>query len=108
MILWMITVAQFEMFTGIGAMKSFSVEVNDLPDERLFKLAAPKCTHVPRGKMSAAVRLMPASPNVDEIVLGRPVLLSSVVEPVRVLGAFGGFRSMTSWPLTDPRRRQST
>src|SRR5947208_313035 len=98
----MMTVPQLEMLTGIGAMKSFSVDVKDWPDERLFRLAAPKCTHELRGKMFAAVRLIPASPNVDETVLGSPVLLSKTVVPVRVLGAPGAFRSMTSCPLTEP------
>ena len=61
-------VPQFEMFTGIGAMKSFSVEVNDWPDERLFKLAALKLWHVPGVNTPALVRSMPASPKVDEMV----------------------------------------
>ena len=43
-------VPQLEMLTGIGAMKSFSSEVNDLPDERLLRQAAPKFAHTFGGK----------------------------------------------------------
>jgi len=32
-----ISVPQFEMFTAIGAMKSFSSELKELPEERLFR-----------------------------------------------------------------------
>ena len=50
----MISVPQFEMFTGMGAMKSFSSEVKELPEERLFRVAEPKCLQTPGGKMPAA------------------------------------------------------
>ena len=62
MYLWTLSLPQFAMFTGIGAMKSFSSAGNDA-EERLFRNAEPKCTHWFCGNTFAAVRLMPASPN---------------------------------------------
>ena len=63
--LWITIAPQFEMFTGTGAMKSFNSEVNELPEDRLFSVAEPKCVHWLAGKMLAPVRLMAASPNVE-------------------------------------------
>src|SRR6266536_630158 len=59
--LWMFTVPQFVMFTGTGAMKSFSSEPNELPEERLFRYAEPKCSHTPGGKMPEPVGLVPVT-----------------------------------------------
>src|SRR6266849_1426408 len=87
---------QLLMFTGIGAMKSFSVEVNDWPDERLFRSAAPKCWHTFCEKTPAPVRLMRASPNVDDIDPFFDVL------PLSVLGFPGGLLSVTSALFTEP------
>ena len=56
-------VPQLLMFTGCGAMKSLTSAGNDA-DERLFRNALPKPSHVPGGKTPAAVRLIAASPKV--------------------------------------------
>src|SRR6266536_5425679 len=84
---------QFEMSTGIGAMKSFNSDVNELPDERLFRDAAPKCSHTLVGKMFESVRLMPTSPNVE--------LTPFLVLPSRVRGLPGGLVSNAGALLTD-------
>src|SRR5262245_54576507 len=84
------------MFTGIGAMKSFSDDVNDWPDERLFSIAAPRWKHRFGGKTCASVRLIAASPNVDDT---EPLLATL---PASVLGALGGLLSMTFVLFTAP------
>jgi len=60
--LMMLTVPQLLMFTGTGAMKSFSSAPKD-DDARLLIMALPNALHVPDGNTPAAVRLMAASPN---------------------------------------------
>ena len=61
--------SQFETSIGSGAMKSLISAVNEL-DERLFRYAFPKLTHLLAsppfviGRMPAASRLILASPNV--------------------------------------------
>src|SRR5262245_29953568 len=85
----MITWPQFVMFTGIGEMKSFSEDVNDWPDERLFSIAAPRWKHLSAGNTCASVRLIAASPNVEDT----DPLLATL--PARVLGALGGLKSIT-------------
>src|SRR5512144_838366 len=82
-----VIVPQLLMLTGIVAMKSFSSEENELPEERLFSVAEPKCLHTPDEKMPEPVRLIPASPKVE--------LTPFFVLPSRVNGAFGGFVSVT-------------
>src|SRR5438874_2928571 len=77
------TSPQLEMFTGIGAMKSLISDVNELPEERLFRYAEPRWKHVPWGKRPAPVRLMPASPNVESLDLTAP-FRSSVWSPGRI------------------------
>src|SRR6266540_3260442 len=62
--LMMLILPQLLMFTGCGAMKSFTSAGNDA-DERLFRNALPKPLQVPGGKTPAAVRLMDASPKVS-------------------------------------------
>src|SRR5437867_1055772 len=61
--LWMFTVPQLVIFTGTGATKSLTSEVNDA-DERLFRNTLPKASHTPGGKTPAAVKLMAVSPKV--------------------------------------------
>src|SRR6266487_2986872 len=85
--LWILIVPQLEMLIGTGATKSFSSEPNELPEERLFRKAAPKCSHTPGGKMPEPVRLMPASPKVE--------LMPFFVFPAKMNGAFGGLVSVT-------------
>src|SRR5829696_9898653 len=48
----MITVPQFVMLTGLGAMKSYSCEVKE-SDARLFTKALPNDSHVPGSKMKS-------------------------------------------------------
>src|SRR5262249_29016877 len=86
-------VPQLEMLIGIGATKSFSSEPNELPEERLFSQMSPKCLHTLGGKIPAAVKLMPASPNVE--------LIPFFVFPDNVLGLPGGLLSVTSALFTD-------
>src|SRR6266542_178959 len=85
--LWMFTVAQHVLLMWIGEMKSLSSEPNELPEERLFRYAAPKCSHTFGGKMPEPVRLIPASPKVE--------LIPFFVFPSRVRGAPGGLVSVT-------------
>ena len=70
---------QLERLIGIGAMKSFSSEVKELPDERLFSEARPKCSQTLVEKMPESVRLIAASPKVE--------LIPFLVFPSRVRGA---------------------
>src|SRR5215212_4161070 len=90
--LWMFTVPQFVMLTGMGAMKSFNSEVNELPEERLFRVTAPKCWHVVVENIPEPVRLIPASPKVE--------LMPFFVFPSRVRGAPGGLVSITGARFT--------
>src|SRR5215470_5746371 len=53
--LMIVTVPQLLMFTGTGAMKSFTSAPNDA-EARLFTNALPKALQVPAGKTFAAVR----------------------------------------------------
>ena len=48
----MMTVPQFVMFIGIGAMKSFSCDVKQ-SDERHLTIAVPNDSHVPASKMKS-------------------------------------------------------
>ena len=63
--LWMITVAQLEMFTSAGPTRSFICAVPELPELRLTPNARPKDRHdvAVTGNTSASVRSMIASPN---------------------------------------------
>ena len=42
--------AQLVMFTGIGAMKSFTADVNE-SEERLFRYALPNVVQLPVGRI---------------------------------------------------------
>src|SRR6266498_2624128 len=77
---------QLLMFTGTGATKSLTSEVNEAAD-RLFRNTLPKDLQVPGGITPAPVRLMAASPNVFA---------------TRLRGAFGGMGSVTVVELTAP------
>ena len=66
------TVPQFVMFTGTGAMKSFSCEVK-LSDDRLLMNALPNDSHSPSSKTKS--RSSCASPNVRGLREPRPVRL---------------------------------
>jgi hypothetical protein len=48
----MMTLPQFVMLTGTGAMKSFIWDVK-LSEERLFRNALPKDSHLPLSKMKS-------------------------------------------------------
>src|SRR5207245_2201863 len=72
------------MFTGTGATKSFTSEVNE-DEERLFRKMEPSAEQVPGGKTPAAVRSMEVSPKVF---------------PISDCGAFGFMGSVTVPELT--------
>src|SRR5262249_32962236 len=84
------------MFTGIGAMMSFSSDENEFPEERLLSQAFPKVSHCPAGNMLESVRLMPASPNVEDTV---PLF---AVLPARVIVPPGPTLSVTGPAFTAP------
>src|SRR5712691_10005617 len=81
-----VTKPQLLMFTGIGAMKSFTSEVKE-DDDRVFRKTLPKASQVPGGKTPAVVRLIAASPKVFA---------------TRLAGAFGGLVSVTVPVLIAP------
>src|SRR6266511_2729977 len=91
--LMMLILPQLLMFTGCGAMKSFTSAGNDA-DERLFRNALPNAVQVPAGNTPAAVRLTAASP---KVAAGRDTL------------AIGSFTvTALTAPAASPRPLRST
>src|SRR5438445_5493868 len=82
---------QLLMFTGTGATKSFTSEVNE-DEDRLFKKTLPSPPQLPGGKTPAAVRSMEVSPKVFPVSeRGAPGFIgSSTVPEFTAASATGG------------------
>src|SRR5262245_60062825 len=75
--LMIFTAPQLEIFTGTGAMKSFTSAVKE-DDERLLRNVLPNASQVPAGKTPASVRSTAASPK-RPVVSDRPAIGSLIV-----------------------------